>query len=253
MILEYHRPKTMKEALQLLNRSTPITRPLGGGTVLNQPGKEAVAVVDLQALRLDQLELHGNKLRAGAMVRLQTLLEADSVPEGLKQALRHEATLNTRQAATIAGTAAAANGRSALLAALLALDTSLEIRHAEAGTTREDLGDWLPFRNTRRGELISALELPLNVHLALEFVARTPSDLPIIGVVAARWPSGRTRLVLYGWGVAPRLALDGPESSGYEEAARSAASESGDAWASSEYRQATAPILAARALNLIEA
>ena len=53
MILEYHRPKTVKEALQLLNRSTPLTRPLAGGTVLNQPGQEAMAVVDLQSLGLD--------------------------------------------------------------------------------------------------------------------------------------------------------------------------------------------------------
>lgn len=251
MILEYHRPKTMKEALQLLNRSTPITKPLGGGTVLNQPGKEAVAVVDLQALGLDQLEVRGNQQHAGAMVRLQSLLEANETPEGLKQAIRHEATLNIRQAATIAGTTAAGNGRSPLLAALLAMDARLEIRHAEDGTTRVDVGDWLPLRGVRRGELICAVELPLYVRLALEFVARTPSDLPITGVAAARWPSGRTRLVLYGWGNLPRLVMDGPESDGWEEGLRSAASDSGDEWASSEYRQASAVVLAQRALKLV--
>lgn len=246
MILEYHRPKTLKEALQLLNRSTPITRPLGGGTVLNRPGEDAVAVVDLQALGLDQLEVNGKQLRAGAMVRLQTLLEADAPPEGLRQAIRLEATLNTRQAATIAGTAAAGTGRSPLLAALLALDAGLEIRHAEAGTAKVDLGDWLPLRAARLGELISAVELPLNVRLALDFVARTPADQPIIGVAAARWPSGRTRLVLYGWGDMPKLVMDGAESDGWEEGVHSAASDSGDEWASSEYRQASAVILAHR-------
>ncbi len=246
MILEYHRPKTLKEALQLLNRSTPITKPLGGGTVLNRPGKGAVAVVDLQALGLDQLEVKGNLLHAGAMVRLQTLLEADAVPEGLTQAIRLEATLNTRQAATIAGTAAAANGRSPLLAALLALDAGLEIRHAEEGVAIVDLGDWLALRGARRGELISAVTLPSNVRLALDYVARSPADLPIIGVAAARWPSGRTRLVLYGWGNVPRLVMDGTESDGWEEAVRSAASDSGDEWGSSEYRQASAVVLAQR-------
>ncbi len=252
MILEYHRPKTLKEALQLLNRSTPLTRPLAGGTVLNQPGKEALAVVDLQSLGLDRLEQRGNLLRAGAMVRLQTLLEAAEPPEGLKDVIRHEATLNIRQAATIAGTAAAGAGRSPFLAALLAMDAGLEIRHAEAGTTRVDLGDWLPFRGTRRGELITSVELPLNVRLAYQYVARTPADLPIVGVVAAQWPAGRTRLVLCGWGPVPLLALDGPESGGADKAVHSAASHSGDAWASNEYRQSTAAVLARRALGLVE-
>jgi len=253
MILEYRRPKTIKEALKLLNRSTPLTKPLGGGTALNQPGEEAIAVVDLQALGLDTLEQRGTLLRAGAMVKLQTMVESNETPEGLKQAIRHEAALNIRQAATIAGAAAAGDGRSALLAALLALDAGLEIRHAEGGATRVDLGDWLPFRGTRRGELITAVELPMQVHLATEYVARTPADLPIIGVAAARWPSGRTRLVLYGWGAAPRLVLDGPQSGGCEEAVRSAASDAHDEWASSEYRQASGVVLANRALKQVEA
>jgi CO/xanthine dehydrogenase FAD-binding subunit len=252
MIIEYHRPKTIKEALQLLNRSKPLTRPLAGGTVLNQPGKEAMAVVDLQALELDRIEPRGNLLRVGAMVRLQTLLEAAEPAEGLKDVIRHEAALNLRQAATIAGTAAAGAGRSPFLAALLALDAGLEIRHAEAGTSRVDLGDWLPFRGSRRGELITSVELSLNVRLAYQYVARTPADQPIVGVVAAQWPAGRTRLVLCGWGLVPLLALDGPESGGAEEAVRSAAGDSGDAWASSEYRQAAAAVLARRALGLVE-
>jgi CO/xanthine dehydrogenase FAD-binding subunit len=253
MILEYQRPKTIKEALQLLNRSTPPTRPLAGGTLLNCPGHEPVALVDLQALGLDSVEQRGNLLRLGAMVRLQTLLEATETGEGLKEVIRHETPLNLRQAATIAGTAAAADGRSPLLAALLALDAGLEIRHAEAGTSRVDLGDWLPVRGTRRGELITALELPQSVRLAYRYVARTPQDLPIIGVVVARWPAGRTRVALCGWGNLPWLALDGPEPGGLEAAVSSAASDSSDAWASSEYRQAMAALLARRALEEIYA
>lgn len=251
MILEYHRPKTLKEALQLLNRSLPSTKPLAGGTVLNRPSENAVAVVDLQSLGLDQYEVRGNLLRVGAMVRLQTLLEAVETVIGLKEVIRHEAALNIRQAATLPGTAAAADGRSPLLAALLAMDARLEIHHAEAATSRVDLGDWLPVRGTRRGELITAIELPLNVKLAYQYVARTPADQPVVGVVAVQWPAGRTRLTLCGWGAFPWLALDGPDCGGAEEAVRSAASDSGDAWASSAYRQAAAAVLASRALDLI--
>ena len=251
MILEYHRPKTLKEALQLLNRTSPLTRPLAGGTLLNRPGETAMAVVDLQSLGLEQYEVRGKLLRVGAMVRLQTLLEADVTVDGLKDVIRHEATVNIRQAAAIAGTAVGADGRSPLLAALLALDARLEIHHAEAGTSRVDLGDWLPFRGTRRGELITALELPMNVRLAYQYVARTPADQPIVGVVVVRWSSGRTRLAVCGWGTAPRLVLDGPEPGGAEETVRSAAADSGDQWASSEYRQAAAVVLARRAVDLV--
>ncbi len=251
MILEYHRPKTLKEALQLLNRSTPLTRPLAGGTLLNRPGEDAIAAVDLQSLGLEQYEVRGKLFSVGAMVRLQTLLDATQTGDGLKDVIRHEAALNIRQAATIAGTVVVGDGRSPLLAALLALDARLEIHHAEAGASRVDLGDWLPFRRTRRGELITALELPLNVRLAYQYVARTPADQAIIGVVAVKWPAGRTRLALCGWGTVPCLAMDGPEPGGVEEAVRSAASASGDQWASSAYRQAAGAVLARRAVDLV--
>ena len=252
MILEYHRPKKLHEALELLNRDNPPTRPLAGGTLLNQPTREAMAVVDLQSLGLDHLERTGNVLRLEAMVRLQALLETLDISDGLKDTIRHEAPVNLRQAATVAGSVAAGDGRSPFLAALLALDVVLEIQHATAPITQIGIGDWLPLRGTRQGELITAILLPLKVKVAYQYVARSPADLPIIAVVAAQWPSSRTRLVVFGWGSVPMLAMDGPESSGADSAARKAASQASDAWASSEYRQATAPILTNRAVQIIE-
>ena len=252
MILEYHRPMYLPEALELLNRDDPPTRPLAGGTILNQPTREAMAVVDLQSLGLDHLERTGNVLRLGAMVRLQTLLETPDISDGVKDTIRHEAPINLRQVATVAGSVAAGDGRSPFLAALLALDAVLEIQHATAPTTQIGIGDWLPLRGTRQGELITAILLPLNAKVAYQYVARSPADLPVIAVVAAQWPSSRTRLVVFGWGSIPMLAMDGPESAGADSAARNAASQASDAWASSEYRQATAPILANRALHSIE-
>ncbi len=55
MIVEYHRPETVEEALQLLNRQQPETLPLAGGSVINQPSTRKIAVVDLQALGLNDL------------------------------------------------------------------------------------------------------------------------------------------------------------------------------------------------------
>ena len=66
MIIEYHRPNKLDEALKLLERKQPVTVPLGGGTVLNAPSEEQVAVVDLQDLGLGGIDKAGSTLKVGA-------------------------------------------------------------------------------------------------------------------------------------------------------------------------------------------
>lgn len=250
MIREVHRPKTIEEALQLLSRQGTVTVAMGGGTVLNRPSPEPVAVVDLQDLGLDQVEVKGNALSLGATVTLASLLELPELPETLAQVIRLEATYNLRQVATLAGTLIAADGRSPLATALLALDAVLDVVGAGTAVEQFSLGDLLPMRNEKlRGRLVTRLTLPLNARLAYESVARTPADLPVICAAAAIWPSGRTRLALGGFGGAPLVALDGPESQGAEIAARSAYSDAGDEWASAEYRGEMAAVLARRCIE----
>ncbi len=110
MITDYYRPETLPEALELLKQ--PDTLPLGGGTLLSTLKSASVKVVDLQALGLNTLEKKGNNLEIGATVTLQQLLESEYTPEALKTALKLEAPLNIRNAATVAGTLVAADGRS---------------------------------------------------------------------------------------------------------------------------------------------
>ena len=256
MIIEYQRPKTIEEALRLLNRPEPITLPLGGGTALVpavRKGQQAFAVVDLQALGLNKIEQRGNVLHLGATVTLQALLDTPGLPAMLYEVIRLEATHNLRQAASLAGTLVAADGRSPLAAALLALDAALTIRGA-GGSEKVGLGDWLPLRQAGPGgRLITELTLPTNVWLAYEYVARTPADRPIICAALVQWSSGRTRLALGGWGAAPRLALDGPEPGGLEAAAQNACSQADDQWASAEYRRSVAATLAKRCLDGLRA
>lgn len=249
MIVEYHRPQTLDEALSLLARSGVKTLPLGGGTLLNRPSDERFAVVDLQALGLNALERRGNNLSLGAMVTLQALLESPALHPALEAAIHHEASFNLRQVASLAGTLVSADGRSPFTTALLALDATLELKSAATSASRVSLGDFLPMRGANlAGRLITSLTLPLNASLAFEAVARAPLDLPIVCAALARWPSGRTRLALGGFGAAPVLALDGPEPGGIEIAARNAFSQAGDEWASAEYRQDVAATLAQRCL-----
>jgi CO/xanthine dehydrogenase FAD-binding subunit len=248
MIIEYHRPKTIEEALALLARAYLVTAPLAGGTVLNRPTPQPIAAVDLQSLGLNRLQRRGNFLELGATLTLQNLLKAPGLQPALGRAILHEATHNLRQVATVAGALVSADGRSPFATAMLALDAELIL--LPGGDNPCALGDLLPVRAERlHGSLITRVTIPLNVRLAYEYVARTPADRPIVCVAAATWPSGRTRVALGGCGSAPLLAFDGSESDGAEIAAQSAYSQAGDEWASAEYRMEIAGTLTRRCIQ----
>ena len=250
MIVEYQRPKTIPEALTLLARDQPVSYPLGGGTYLNRGMERQYAVVDLQELGLATISKAGNQLNLGATLTLQQLLAYKGLPDDIYASIKHEATYNIRQMATIAGTLVTVNGRSPFATCMLAVDASLEILELNASPIQVRLGDWLPVRaETKPGMLITKISFPLNASVAYEYIARSPADQPIVCTAIARWTSGRTRLALGGWGKAPILALDGPDSGGIEIAGRNAYSHAEDEWAGAEYRLEMAGVLAARCLQ----
>ncbi|MBM3145393.1 MAG: hypothetical protein FJ010_10550 [Chloroflexi bacterium] len=246
-IIEYHRPERLEDALALLARTDPRTAPLGGGTVLNQPSDQEVAVVDLQTLGLDLLEARGRTLSIGAMVTLQALLDCSETPPALKAAIRHEATYNIRQVGTVAGALVSANGRSPFATAMLATAPELIL---QPGDEKMAYGELLPLRAERLpGRLITQLTIPSKIKLAYQYVARSLADLPIACVAVAQWPSGRTRVALGGYGKSPLIAMDGPDPDGAEIAARDAYREASDQWASAEYRSDMAATLTRRCLD----
>jgi CO/xanthine dehydrogenase FAD-binding subunit len=248
MITAYHRPQKLEEALTLISR--PGVRPLGGGTMLNQIRGEDFEVVDLQALGLDQIKMSGEKLEIGATASLEQLLRGSPLPTELATALRLETPLNLRNMGTVAGTLVSCDGRSPFATAMLALDAKLSFVGLQDGkptTMVRSLGDFLALKNQLSvGILITRIEIPLAIFFRFEYIARTPADRPIICAALARWPAGRTRLALGGWGDSPILAMDGNEPGGVEAAARNAYETAGDEWASAEYRREMAAVLAKR-------
>lgn len=263
MIVEYHRPESMDEALQLINRSDPVTIPLAGGTSINRPSKKPVAVVDLQLLGLDSIKIKGNLLHVGATITLQALLEyfeneSESdrgLPEALTAVIRHEASYNLRHVGSIVGTLISADGRSPFTSSLLALDTNLVISKSKNDKKPDQipLGELISFgKELLQGRIITQVNIPLNVRISYEYVARTPADLPIVCVAVAVWKSGRTRVSLGGFGSAPLLAFDGTDSTGAEIAARSAFEHAEDDWGTSNYRSEIAGVLTLRCLEGIE-
>ncbi len=254
MSLEYYRPKTIDEALTLLARKESPPRPLAGGTVVNQPGDGARAVMDLQDLGLDTVNQRGNTLELGAMVTLQRLFDLGEnkelpMPDELTLVVEREASYNLRQVASLAGTLVAADGRSPLTTAMLALDAMVTLL---PGEEQVSLGDLLPIRAERlKGRLVSRISIPAQVKLAYESIARSPADQPIVCAAAVAWPGGRVRVALGGYGCSPLLVFDGTEPAGADIAARSAYSLAGDEWAAEDYRSDVAGILAQRCVDRI--
>jgi CO/xanthine dehydrogenase FAD-binding subunit len=246
MITEYHRPKTIAEVLSLLARKDPPTVALGGGTSVNRPSMDHYAVIDLQGLGLDQMVVEGNQVTIGAMVTLEKFSSLPEIAPALKQAIQLETNFNLRQIATVAGKLITATGRSSLAVTLLALDAHLVW---EPGLVEVSLGNWLPVRSREHpGLLVTTLKYSRLPQLSFEYVARTPADTPEVCAAAAHWPSGRTRLALGGYGRAPIVVMDGTEADGADYAARDAYSQAGDEWATAEYRQEIAALLAHRCI-----
>ena len=235
MIEAYFRPTDLAEALEILSRKDGKYLPLGGGVTLSSGVDQAVSLVDLQLLGLNELRQEGQFLQIGATAKLQDLAVSSHIQPELKKALLAEANINLRQQATAAGALITANGRSAFGTAFLALDAVLAWL---PGETEQSIGDYFTLRIPPRGaRLITKIQIPLNCVFSFEKVARTPDDLPILCIAMARWPSGRTRIALGGYGSGPVLAFDAPEAGGVAEAVRDALSRADDVWASAAYRQ----------------
>jgi len=238
MILEYHRPDTLEQALTLIQRQTPRTIPLGGGTRVSQMCKEDLAVVDLQSLGLDRCRLDNGQFVMGAMARMKTLAEVDGLHPAMKQIIATEFPANMRQMATLGGEIVSCDGRSALVTALLAMDARLVWL---PGQNEVSLGNYLLLRTAdATDKLLVEVAFPASGQLLVEKVSRSPVDFPLLTVAVYRWPSGRTRVALGGYGPAPVLALDGPDATGADLAAKDAYLKAGDEWCSAEYRSEVA-------------
>jgi CO/xanthine dehydrogenase FAD-binding subunit len=247
MILEYHRPKQLEDAIALLSRKIPATLPLGGGTWLSQATDGQFAVVDLQSLGLDQIERQGNSILIGATVTLEQLIQHPEIPDPFKQALRLEATLNLRNASTAAGRMVVGDASSPYLCMLLASDAKLTW---QPGNAVETVGDYLTLRHTSKtGRLITHIELPVQVNAQFASVGRAPMDRALVCAAVARWPSGRTRIVIGGDAPAPILVMDGTEVNGFDMAIINACSQLRTTWTSKEYIINTTTRLVQRMTN----
>lgn len=244
--LKYLRPKSIDEARRLLASGLA----LGGGTTLTPRRHDLTAVVDLQDLGLSDLQTSGGMLTAGASCTLQQLVEAEGMvsPE-LAAVCRQEAAWNLRNMATIAGAALAADGRSPLATALLAIGTRVVLAGGGGSVLLDELLDRRPLAP---GTLVTALLWKTSARLRYEQVARTPADRPIVAAAVGR-PDGKVvRVVLGGFGDRPvrvrkaERSLASGDAAAAARAASAAFEKAGDSLASAAYRSHVAGVLVRR-------
>jgi hypothetical protein len=150
------------------------------------------------------VSIKGNMLQVGAEASLSDLLALPELPAALQALLQQEPAAQPTALAYIAS----APGSARLAAAMLALDAELE--YADSRT--QSYGNLLALRASGIPGSLTALRFSLLATLQYY-------EADGVWLALARWPSGRTRVALGGWGAAPMLALDGRDPSGILEAA----------------------------------
>jgi CO/xanthine dehydrogenase FAD-binding subunit len=245
--MRYHRPQSLDETLALLAHGIP----LAGGTLITPRRRDVAAVVDLQSLSLASLRLEAELVHAGAMLRLQDLVDAPArlVPSVLAAACRLEAGANLRRMATLGGTIFGAQGRSPVACALLALGAEGLSAPENSTLSVDSLLDRRLVWPT--GALLMEIRWKADTRLAFASVGRSPADRPIVCVAVGR-DAGGWRVSLGGFGQRPVLvpgaqeALSGSDLLAAGEAARAVYAAAEDVWASAEYRSEVAAVLTRR-------
>jgi probable selenate reductase FAD-binding subunit len=212
MIIEYHRPARIEDALKLLARKKPQTVPLGGGTNLSRARtNEEIAVVDLQALGLDKIEQRNSKVIIGSMVNLQGCLDSKLINPAMKKALEYESSINVRNMATIGGVLASASGRSSLLTMLLAMKAKLKVMDMD-GEEEVDIQDWLISRRAMENRSLIVSVSTYEKASSFHAISKSPRDIPMISVAGSIDHNDNLRLAMGGEGSIPQVIFDGTVS-----------------------------------------
>lgn len=186
-LAEIHKPQTIEDAIQFLRQ--PDTVALAGGTALiASEDKNVRAVVDLSALGLAFIREKDGAVAIGAMTTLADVCDSPilrAISNGVIEQAAHRTVASVlRNQATVGGTLLSElDGIFAVT--LLALDVQVMIVGKESRAIA--LEDFLrEAKQLTHQALVTEILVPLkNPRAALEMIARTPGDKPIITVCAS--------------------------------------------------------------------
>jgi carbon-monoxide dehydrogenase medium subunit len=276
---DYYDPRSLDEALALLDRHSDDAKVLAGGQslmpLLNMRLARPNVVVDINQIKdLNYVRASDGGIAIGAIARQRALqaekLIAERVPI-LREAAYFIAHPQIRSRGTICGSIAHADPAAELPALALALDAKMTLTSAKAARTvaAEDFFQSFFTTALEANEILTEVRFPAppkdSVWSVLE-ISRRHGDFAIAGIIAGlalepnRQVITRARLVYFGVGATPvrvtaaEEALIGQAASepAFEAAAQSAKQgidPSNDIHATEEYRRAVAATLTKRALR----
>jgi CO/xanthine dehydrogenase FAD-binding subunit len=129
-VTSYFLPRSMPEALDLLDRHGPELLVMAGGTVAMPLINDGISlpekVMCLRMAGLDKLERDGDTLRIGATATLTQLLNQEAVPM-LRDAAANTASWSIRNMGTVGGNLFTPPPGGDVAVALLALDASVKL------------------------------------------------------------------------------------------------------------------------------
>ena len=192
---ELAEPRSLGEAIALLDAREPAVRPMGGGTALMLMMKAGVLrptrLVNLRRLGLDRLEVDASgALRAGAMVTLRALEVSPLVSKGwpvIARTLRRLSNVRVRNVATVGGHIAHGDPHMDLPPLLSALGATVTIAgpRGERNARVEDLYAGYLETTLARDELITQLVVPPMAQRRaayLKCTTRSADDWPALGM-----------------------------------------------------------------------
>ena len=276
---DYYDPRSLDEALALLDRHSDDAKVLAGGQslmpLLNMRLARPSIVVDINQIEeLNYVRASDGGIAVGAIARQRALqtekLIAERVPI-LREGAYYIAHPQIRSRGTICGSIAHADAAAELPALALALDAEMILTSAKAARTVGAKAFFQSFFTTalKANEILTEVRFPAppkdSAWSVLE-ISRRHGDFAIAGIIAGlvlesnREVIAHARLVYFGVGPTPirvtaaEEALIGQSASesAFEAAAQSAKQgidPTSDIHATEEYRRALAATLTKRALR----
>jgi len=245
MIKNYFRPKTIHEAVELLQKNE-VAIPIGGGSSIKNCSRD-ITLVDLQDLDLCFIRNVEKNIIIGSMTTLEQIKNNFIGNDNFNKILKIEGSKNQRTQSSFGGFLKLAGGRSPLLTSLLTLNCTLFFAEQEKGMA---LSEFLDIRKTNK-QLITHISIMDPVGMTFESVSRSPLDLPII-CCAVNYFDKKIKGAVGGFGEKPQIVPENYFIEQNESEISAFLQFTADEWASANYRASITQIVIKRLIALSE-
>ena len=246
--MSYYRPADSSALERALHEAGKPFWFLAGGSFNLREIPAECDLIDLQDLGWDDISQDPHSWKLGGLASLSAVGQALALWSDFQEALAIEAGLNVRNSLSMANWLRQAGGRSALLTCLRAFQPQVQLFPGDQLVSLEAL---LKTPRVWQAQVVRAIHFAPVRSFAFESVGRSPRDLPIVCVAAARTERGVSVSVGGADMLLDPFEITDAWDSGLDTI-RQVCHGAADAWASAEYRQDTAAHLLSRCLQKIQ-